>query len=833
MEPLVHDGMQTARVNLPKGHAFLSMFIERGRYSQHVYQPQINHRSLEYNNYHSTMIDDNNQETIPLIESMTSTDLKLNFSSANDVNLVFYQMDEGSPEADTGRPIKTQNIMQVDLDDKTQILEYGTIDNRYAKDVNDAGLRRAFDFFNVKWNKTPGGHVETEDLVSFVDLLSTCDLSSVKAFQETVLDRFMLNELFVIDPLCCLEANLAAFGELLRAYVPIRIAVYDGQHRMALTAYFVIGEYEPMPVIKSIPFLPTRVKCFEEGKMTFPVETPESLEYKNMQMHCGQKVTICYVPLLTFPEVVDKLFNAGMISTVSQSIRIPRTLGQCITQFCTSFKASGLMKKMTPLNYKNFWKMNSKESLLVLKSNLGIMSDHLWRFTKDRGYEELFAGKGMKWNGSPDNNKKTKSLSVVDATNKHLLSYTYFLGKGREQKNNDLSLQFGWMMTLLKFLLHSPENVELLIAFFIKTSFESEQWPMESTDRNACRTITWAKDYILFPIHQVVGQVFKNLVLLEKKMLHTLRKMKNNPALQEVLDNHKDGAWDFTSVFTGDNEIQRPPADKKYSDDFFKTNDTSSFTSKLLYCEYAKKFADTFETINKMGFNPIIPAGSNSTNEGYNRRARSYIIGSDDVKPEELPVFGGTDRNSTHKCSMALMLELWPYYVTRMVNFDENKVEIFQDWIGDKSSLNTGKLKNCSKNSVNIMNGIIDKSRESDANNPYVFTSKKLDFSVFVDGVISGIINLDTIPEFQEFMDSHSNDEIALLKRTRNKDVVANIRETAESSTVQKTSKDEFTNTSVGIPKEINASVNDDSVVSKVSTKQPILHFGLSPNYGF
>ena len=193
-----HQGLENATVEFQHGHAFPSFFIERGRYSQHVYQPQVNHRSLEYSNFHSTMVDDMGVETIPLLESMVSDEPQYDFSTGSNVHVVFYQMNEGLPGS-TGRPIMTQNLIEVHMDQDNHFLEHGSIANRFAGDVTLYGLKRAYEFFNLDWSCDESCEVLHKDMVSFMSLFKDVDLRSFQSFQETVLDKFSLNNVFVLD----------------------------------------------------------------------------------------------------------------------------------------------------------------------------------------------------------------------------------------------------------------------------------------------------------------------------------------------------------------------------------------------------------------------------------------------------------------------------------------------------------------------------------------------------------------------------------------------------------------------------------------------------------
>ena len=186
-------------------------------------------------------------------------------------------------------------------------------------------------------------------------LFEEVDLLTIDSFEQTLINKFKLRDLFVPDPDVPYELNLVAFGDLLRAYVPLRIAIFDGQHRMALVCYFVTGNYFPTPVINSKPFLPNKVQAFVDERSTFPVPDPSGLKYSELQMHTRQTVAISFLRTVPLKLAVPKLNMKGKVKTQNQGIHITQTFDTVMIDFLMALKEERLLGSMAPLNHTNFW----------------------------------------------------------------------------------------------------------------------------------------------------------------------------------------------------------------------------------------------------------------------------------------------------------------------------------------------------------------------------------------------------------------------------------------------------------------------------------------------
>jgi hypothetical protein len=88
------ENRKTSELQFKYGPSLLTCFIERGRYSNHTYQPNVNHRHVDMSNFHYPFYDTNNRIQQSLMTSLLTPDEKHDFSSGDKMSVAFYELND-------------------------------------------------------------------------------------------------------------------------------------------------------------------------------------------------------------------------------------------------------------------------------------------------------------------------------------------------------------------------------------------------------------------------------------------------------------------------------------------------------------------------------------------------------------------------------------------------------------------------------------------------------------------------------------------------------------------------------------------------------------------
>ena len=351
------ENRKTSELQFKYGPSLLSCFIERGRYSNHTYQPNVNHRHLDMTNFHFPFLDNNNRTIQPLMTSLLTPDEKHDFSSGDKMSVAFYELNDTkgmSPKQITEAgltPVVTQTAM--DVNDDTFAI--GKLKDRAAGLVTVAGMQRCLQFFNYKQEESASPEVLHEDFVTLMKMLAEVDLSTHETMQETLIEKFDLSYYFTVQKNMTMEANIAAFGDLLRAFVPLRIACYDGQHRLIMMTYAATGQWHPLPTIHECSYEHLGMGL-QDAVVRYKLDLDDEITRTDTALYKSQIIAITTLKTLSFNDYQMKLQSLGRVTTHNQSNYISQNTDQIIFAFLMEFKAHGMARTLLAPNYEIFWR---------------------------------------------------------------------------------------------------------------------------------------------------------------------------------------------------------------------------------------------------------------------------------------------------------------------------------------------------------------------------------------------------------------------------------------------------------------------------------------------
>lgn len=763
------DNMKTSQMQFEHGPSVLTFFMERGKYSHQTYQPKVNHRFMNFECFDFPFTDDENRKTQPLMESLLNPDEQHSFSTGEKMSIAFYEIKDTRGLTDDEmfkrdiQPIFTQNAIQVDFG-SNDIFAIGRIKDRGATAVSSDAMIRCLEFFHYKWFKAPKSSnmvgpnhkVVHEDFMSLLSLLTKVDLTSHDTMRKTLVDRFHLGSKFTVRENLSMESNIAAFGDFFRAHVPLRISLYDGQHRFMLLCFVAIGVYHPVAAVTRSSYAEVGTS-YQEAAEKYDTLNRNNVTRVTTALFKDQILCISTIDGGKYRASTEYLQSLGRIIQHTQKNYIAQTYDQVMYEFIQSIRSSNAMQHVSPLTYENFWGVDLRTAESKIISMNESWFDPLKRFTSERGLSTLFAG-GLAWDGRVG--KTNREACQVTAQN-CIMSFKYFLSEKQQTKKN-LSSNYGIMLTIFKFILWQECNMELLIKFFAKRTFSTPQRPIHEDDQSKFGKIDWLKKFVVANITAVATH-FTNRSFVEKRIVKTVREISGSEAVQADLDA---GRFDFTTSLG--NLVRLPDEGGVYNDSVMATKGMVDTTRRLEYAIYTRLYDDVFRTITEHGFNVDCGRLTRTDRPGMNQLASLYLYGGKGVECEELPTFPERKKDGSieyRKYSMELFLSVWPSYVRTVVPERGYQLKIFKDLVGNPDTLNRGNRNLCARQGISLSTGIVCKDKEELANSPGFLVPKEFLFSNFFQKTYVDVdVDIDSLSDFRNYAMDTMKDQIEVEK---------------------------------------------------------------------
>jgi hypothetical protein len=336
--------------NSPKGYdtvlvkmdrfAALTMFAERGLYSGHVYQPEVNHRQMNFTSFYKNTAKPGGNIP-PMIDSMLNPTPHNSFSMGNLMSFYFYEV-----EAATDENVERLTTPAAICVHKNTRLN-GCVRGYRYRPVTRQGWNRTLMLFGfqVKESISESDHVSVHEIGSFLEMLGSYDLRKNSGLKKLIKERRMSWLYTVDDDKGEYPEKLNEFFSYVRALVPLRVAAYDGRHRFSLCCYFATGYFKPRPEI-TMDFI-TFSDAFKGGNKDDKNEFAKCAVFRSQSIYVSQgKSTVKKSNLLS-------LCKSGVTTTASQGYLVETTWTTLIPEF-----VEYLIKKNVDLKlftYANYW----------------------------------------------------------------------------------------------------------------------------------------------------------------------------------------------------------------------------------------------------------------------------------------------------------------------------------------------------------------------------------------------------------------------------------------------------------------------------------------------
>ena len=238
----------------------LTLLVERGLYSKQPYMAHVNHRDVNF-----IFVNQGENGRQSLIESIVSDSQGDSFDGGDKICVTLHGVEHKKTTEILDRDrFRSPNCMNATISKELSapgrsrkspkyedVIKNGLgyAQDKTVTDISEEGFRRLLLFFNMKWVNGDGKAVEgrrptEQELHSLLLMLAEYDLRCSSGFKK-MLEDFSLTEMFSYDDDDSIYKNLAQFGHFLRALVPVRLGVYEGQHRFYLLLIYLHGYYVP------------------------------------------------------------------------------------------------------------------------------------------------------------------------------------------------------------------------------------------------------------------------------------------------------------------------------------------------------------------------------------------------------------------------------------------------------------------------------------------------------------------------------------------------------------------------------------------------------------
>ena len=509
----------------------LPMFIEFGATSGQPFMGSFcNHRDLDVAFWHSASL----KSKKSLIESLLVGKGSYKF----DVNskMGFYLHAVRDNNQGTNRIVMETNGAivgdMVSSDGEgfpTRVVSKVIMKDRYMDFLDGVTFERALRFFNMKWKrkgKQRNQRVEVNakttkqthaEIVSFVMLFENYKLDSWNGWSK-FLNDFSIQDRFKCLETMCNEDRFYVFGSVLRALVPLRITIYDGQHRGFLMALFLQGFYHPQSYLVNVRWPFERLVDHMADKLG-----GTELVHEQTQLFQQHQIDISVVldKKIGVHQLSSVLKQAGEEITNAGDISIYCTWKEIIDEVCRECSKS---QEIRPLDFNNFWVVGS--FLIQFKLNQSELFEIINKIiSRDERKQRLVLGHSHK-----------DISSMMSLLQKKIMKPASLVGR-------QLPLKCGPMFQLIRAAVQNAQWISQLQGFFLAGS---SSWKQRGRYVAGKMLEHRSEDWLAAHLVECVTDVAKHmevLVMLEIVLITYLRKKQEEHGIYwvEINEQIKDG----------------------------------------------------------------------------------------------------------------------------------------------------------------------------------------------------------------------------------------------------------------------------------------------------
>lgn len=409
MQGPVHD---VSFYSMTEAHGVCGIagLIEIDAWTSQPYQPWLNHRGLDVKSYKFPTRRDDGTLQPPMIQSIVKPDRTSLFVNGDAISCAIYQIEAVddfvmSEDIPLSCRLKAGRNFSLKDEDGKQQTGGSTIRNRRVVPVTAVAVKRFLKFWNFKWVKKGKMHGEVGDdepvtlqvLASLVKLLDL-RLTTENDFKE-MLKEFQFDEkLYRCDEKIDLEGNRRQFFALMKAFVPLRLGVFDGKHRMFGMMNISYGVYDICNEIKE----GTPYEIFEtkDDDYDFAGVPKKNVKYDGMQCFLSQQILIgkAVHKDLTDVQDLDEQFSVFRSYGHTKTAAAKQTIKEDWMSLCIDFldyaEQTGQLRELNLLDFSVYWQKALTADSVV--SNGERIADMIEQYAASRNKTDAFLSSGTR-----------------------------------------------------------------------------------------------------------------------------------------------------------------------------------------------------------------------------------------------------------------------------------------------------------------------------------------------------------------------------------------------------------------------------------------------------
>ena len=613
---------------------FITLFEERGIYSNHVYQPEVNHREIVFDHFNFPYRDEEGKNMPPLMKSTLWPESdKEQFDFLTAIGLYFCETID-STDYDEAQ-LADDNLLyglfrshgQLRLDGEEHS-RFAYIRNRYSKPMTVRTLKRTLLVFGYKWSDPNNCYddddsiVQLRDISAFFNLFADYNLGDAESFQKFLVD-FNMGSVYNYDATVSTELNVWRFGHLIRVLSLMRVAAFDGQHRLVSLAQSSVGIHfvgadVPLKVtsiecaLPDIKLKPESARSQVWRKMTFTVATPED----PAKLGCNRDIQIVYAGYgSSITGAQDMSIKTGFHAFTTGALRVvlKRMVGERVEAY----------------TFANYWSKNVTSA--AISSNLSCTWNAFVHYSESEPARREYVLSTEKSESASANVRWAKLKSKTGPNFIKLISVMHSKGaffaeskkKGATTITTStrpgLSHRAGYLLSLLKACSASKGAMDLLNEMFRSHVPRSTNMFPRSTQLpyHEFHSIRWLGTYVVEPVTNIYEHLCRKFYIEMRiaKLLNRIgfedttkkgdkKKNKQQERVEKYLNKTDDLREALETLEFHDIPFTFPPDDKEISKTGMKVSHL--IVNKVEYAIYATLITDVLEFLNKYGYDPLI-----------------------------------------------------------------------------------------------------------------------------------------------------------------------------------------------------------------------------------
>ena len=609
----------------------MCLFVERGIWSNQLYQPVMNHRDLQFSSFLTATPQESGTQTYPpLMQSLGSLDGKHGFTKVTPICLFPYEVvivntDNENTTDDTLMSLRTLgrvNMTPPGSNKSTSLT--GTLAGVRARALSKASFLRTCELFGITVDMGEREAVSAADVGEFMRHFDGYNTSSREELNRFLHD-FGIESLVTMEEEATLDVLVQRIGWALRGIVPFRLGSPEGQHRLSLCCFASTGFFAPRSVapLHPVPMEECPIKPM----------WPEGIKFESLQLFSPLRLQIInpVISNRTFRQCVRQILRyLGEEMTSAQSINIEQRFEVRFKALLNRIQAKIANNKDEEhidnrIGFNSFWNKKNDKFEMAGQVAKTVIQNYMMR------------GDGNQYWAGRSNKSLVQQLSGISSTLEHTNKTPWAVG----DDNKTMNKRIVHALFLVKATMFSAEAMDNIEKFFngVESEYTQGLIPM---DKGPFQTMSWIEDMVM-PVVRDVAEAYLTKIGYEVRFLHFLRKC--IPSDHEISEYDLKITQDFWKQHT---DFSRTTYWKAYTPTLPRDPDDANKKTKkkggpksiamgnsamsigktslegyativntIKFAAYSTIFNDIIATIVKYGYDPLIPTDRTETDNAF------------------------------------------------------------------------------------------------------------------------------------------------------------------------------------------------------------------------